>query len=262
MIENEENTKFLRFVSPLELQHEEETVTSSAVITARDTRQQPVAPWWHTVLVLAPIAIGSIASAYQHGLPNASLPGLTHRLSSYFTVLVEEWLGVLLVWLALRRRGFAVGALVSGRWPTIRAFLRDLGLAVGFMVVVIPTVGALAYLLGANANRALANIPPKTLFELLFFLALSASAGFAEELVFRGYLTQQFSAWTGRYSIAVILQGIAFGLAHGFYGKAMLAVAVQGWLLGLLVYWRKSLRPGMLAHGLQDSIGGIVAFLS
>jgi membrane protease YdiL (CAAX protease family) len=130
------------------------------------------------------------------------------------------------------------------------------------MIVVIPLVGVLAYLLGAGANDAVANIPPKTVFELVVFLALTASAGFGEELVFRGYLTQQFSAWTGSRAIAVILQGIVFGLAHGFYGKAMLAVMLQGWLLGLLVYWRKNLRPGMLAHGLQDSIGGIVAFFS
>jgi len=69
-------------------------MASSAVIAAADTRRQPIAPWWHTVLVLAPIAIGSVASAYQHGLPNANLPGVSHRLSSYFTVLVEEWFGV------------------------------------------------------------------------------------------------------------------------------------------------------------------------
>jgi len=232
------------------------------MITAPDTQQQTLAPRWHTLMVLTPIMIGSIASAYQRGLPNANLPGLSQRLSSYFTVLVVEWLGVLLIWLALRRRGLAIRDLVSGQWQTARAFFRDLGLAIGFMIVVIPTVGALAYLLGANANSALTNIPPKTLFELLVFLALAASAGFAEELVFRGYLTQQFSAWTGRYSIAVILQGIVFGLAHGFYGKAMLAVMVQGWLLGLLVHWRKSLLPGMLAHGLQDSVGGIAAFFS
>jgi membrane protease YdiL (CAAX protease family) len=42
----------------------------------------------------------------------------------------------------------------------------------------------------------------------------------------------------------------------------MVLIMVQGWLLGLLAYWRKSLRPGMLAHGLQDAIGGIVAFFS
>lgn len=235
---------------------------SSTQITASDTRRQPIAPWWHTVLVLALLAIGSVASAYQHGLPNANLPGVSHRLSSYMTVLVQEWLGVFLVWLALRRRGLGVGSLVSGRWQTPRAFFRDLGLAVGFMVVVIPLAGVLAYLLGANNNSALANITPKTLLELLVFLVLAASAGFGEELVFRGYLTEQFSAWSGSRAVAVLLQGVVFGLAHGFYGKAMLAIMLQGWLLGLLAYWRKSLRPGILAHWLQDSIGGIVAFFS
>jgi membrane protease YdiL (CAAX protease family) len=237
-------------------------MASGTAVAAAEIPRRPIAPWWHTLLVLAPIAIGSAASAYQHGLPNANLPGMSHRLSSYFTVLVEEWFGVFLIWLAFRRRGLAVGDLVSGRWPTPRAFFRDLGLAIGFMVVVVPLVGVAAYLLGANNNTALANIPPKTVFELAVFLALTASAGFAEELVFRGYLTQQFGAWTGSRAIAVVLQGIVFGLAHGFYGKAMLAVMLQGWLLGLLAYWRKSLRPGMLAHWLQDSIGGIVGFFS
>jgi membrane protease YdiL (CAAX protease family) len=232
------------------------------VIAATDARRQPIAPWWHTVLVIAPIGIGSVASAYQHGLPNADLPGVSHRLSSYFTVLVEEWFGIFLVWLAVRRRGLAVVSLVSGHWDAPRAFFRDLGLAIGFMVVVVPLVGGVAYLLGANTNSALVDVTPKTVLELLVFLALAASAGFGEELVFRGYLTQQFSAWTGSRAIAVILQGIVFGLAHGFYGKAMLAIMLQGWLLGLLAYWRKSVRPGMLAHGMQDSIGGIVAFFS
>jgi CAAX protease family protein len=230
--------------------------------TRADTRGDPIAPWWHTVLVLAPIAIGSVASAYQHGLPNANLPGISHRLSSYFTVLLQEWLGAFLVWLALRQRASAVGDLISGHWQTPRAFFRDLGLAIGFMIVVIPLVGVLAYFLGAGSNTGVANIPPKSLLELVVFLVLTASAGFVEEFVFRGYLAHQFSAWTGSRAVAVILQAVVFGLAHGFYGKAMLAVMLQGWLLGLLASWRKSLRPGMLAHGLQDSIGGIVGFFS
>jgi membrane protease YdiL (CAAX protease family) len=153
--------------------------------------------------------------------------------------------------------------LVSGRWPTIGAFFRDLGLAVGFLVVVVPLVGAIAYLLGGGgANGDLANITPKTVFKLVLWLGLAATAGFCEELVFRGYLTQQFRSWTGNYIVAIILQGVLFGLAHGYYGKIMVAIMVQGWLLGLLAYWRRSLRPGMLTHALQDGIGGIVAFFS
>lgn len=237
-------------------------MATGAAITAESNRGEPIAPWWHTVLVLAPIAIGSVASAHEHGLPNANLPGVSHRLSGYFTVIVEEWFGVFLVWLALRRRGLALSSLVSGHWQTPRAFFRDLGLAIAFMIVVVPVVGVLASFLGAGTNAAVADIPPKAWFELLVFLGLTASAAFAEELIFRGYLVQQFSAWTGSRAIAILLQGIAFGLAHGFYGKAMLAIMLQGWLMGLLACWRKSLRPGMLAHFLQDSIGGLVVFYS
>ena len=140
---------------------------------------------------------GSVASWYQHGLPNAHVPGISSRLSSYITVLAQEWLVVLLIWLALRRRGLSIGTLVSGRWPTLGSFFKDLGLAVGFLVVAIPLVGALAYLLGGSADSALANITPKTAFELVVWLALAVTGGFGEELTFRGYLTRQFSAWTG-----------------------------------------------------------------
>ena len=107
-------------------------------MTSPDTQTEPIAPWWHTVLVLAPIATGSVASAYQHGLPNANVPGMSSRLSSYFTVLVEEWLVVFLIWLALRHRGLSFGSLISGRWQTLGSFLKDLGLAVGFLIVVVP----------------------------------------------------------------------------------------------------------------------------
>jgi len=237
-------------------------MSSSTAKTSADNTREPIAPWWHTVLVLVPIAVGSVASAYQHGLPNADVPGVSSRLSSYITVLVQEWCVVLLIWLALKRRGLSISGLVSGRWQTLGAFFRDLGLAVGFLVVAVPLIGILAHLLGGDANSNVVNITPKTGFELLVWLGLAATGGFCEELVFRGYLTQQFRARTGSRLFAVVLQGVVFGLAHGYYHKVMVVVMVQGWLLGLLAYWRKSLRPGMLAHGSQDAIGGLVAFFS
>lgn len=58
-------------------------------------------------------------------------------------------------------------------------------------------------------------------------------------------------------------QGILFGLGHAYYGgKLMLIIMVHGYLLGLLTSWRKSLRPAMLAHGLQNVLGGVVEFVS
>ncbi len=227
-----------------------------------DTTSDPIAPWWHTVLVLLPIAVGSGAGYYQHGLPNANLPGMSSRLSGYFTVIAGEWLVILMIWLALRRRGLSIGSLVAGRWQTLGNFFRDLGLALGFMVVVIPAVAVVMHLLGAKTDSAVANILPKTWFELAVWLGLSATGGFCEELIFRGYLTRQFGAWTGSRAFGIVLQGVAFGLAHGYYGKLMLAIMLHGCLLGLLAYWRKSLLPGILAHGLQDALGGVVGFFS
>jgi uncharacterized protein len=232
-----------------------------ASVPQTDASSEPIAPWWHTILVLAVLAIGSIASYYQHGFPNLNLPGMNARLSGYFTVIGEEWLLVLLLWLALRRTvGFS--RLVGGSWKTLGNFFRDMGLGIGLIVVAVPTVSGLIHLIGTNTDSTLLTVTPKTAFELATWMVLAWSAAFAEELVFRGYLNRQFSAWTGSRVAGLILQGVAFGLAHGYYGKAMLAIMVHGWLLGLLAYWRKSLRPGMLAHGLQDSLGGVIAFLT
>src|SRR5438552_15903015 len=56
---------------------------SGPAMTSVNSKSEPIAPWWHTLLVLVPIAIGSIASWYEHGLPNAHLPGVSDRLSSH-----------------------------------------------------------------------------------------------------------------------------------------------------------------------------------
>jgi uncharacterized protein len=234
----------------------------SLATTPADTMEEPIAPWWHTVLVLIPVAALSIAGWHQHGLPYVPVPGMNARLSGYVTVTVTEWFLALLIWLPLRRRGRSLGSLVSGRWPTAGSFFRDLGISIAFLAVVVPLTGLLIRFVGSNADSNMNHFTPKTNTELMFFLVLAVTGGFCEELIFRGYLTQQFSAWTGNRVFAVLVQGLAFGLCHGYYGKAMGVVMVEGCLLGWLAHWRKSLRPGMLAHGLQNFIGGIAAFLS
>jgi CAAX protease family protein len=87
---------------------------------------------------------------------------------------------------------------------------------------------------------------------------LSLSAGFCEEIVFRGYFQRQIAAWTGSQTAAVILQGILFGILHGYQGVAACArIACFGVLYGLVATWRRSLRPGMTAHALTDVLSGI-----
>lgn len=100
----------------------------ATALQAPEDTIEAVAPWWHTLLMLTLLAIGSVASAYQHGLPNLNLPGISSRLSGYFTVLGEEWLLVLLIWLALRSRGISISSLISGRWQTLGASSETSGL--------------------------------------------------------------------------------------------------------------------------------------
>ena len=131
---------------------------------------------------------------YKHGLPNAHIPGISSRLSRYITVLAQEWSVFLLIWLALKHRGLSIGSLVRGRWQTLGAFFKDLGLAIGFLVVIVPLLAVLVHFIGGDTNSDVGNFTPKTILELVLFLGLAATAGFCEELIYRGYLIQQLHA--------------------------------------------------------------------
>src|ERR1039457_4944712 len=73
-----------------------------------------------------------------------------------------------------------------------------------------------------------------------------------------GYFQRQFETFTGNPWIALFLQAVLFGIAHGYQGiEACAKIACFGVLYGLLALWRKSLRPGMMAHAWSDILSGI-----
>ena len=232
----------------------------SVSATAADVTA-PVAPWWHTVLILLLLGIGSATSAHFHGFPRFPIDGMPPKVASYVVTLGMEWLTVLLIWWGLRSRGLAIRDLVSGRWQKVSSFFKDLGWAIAFLLVALPCLQLVGYVLHANYSPK--AILPSTVVELVLWLLLSATAGFAEELMFRGYLYRQFSGWTGSRLAGLGLQGLAFGLAHGYQGwRMMTLIMVFGWMFGALALWRRSLLPGMLAHWIQDSAGGLIGFFA
>src|SRR5262245_40517877 len=112
-------------------------MSSSIGIIPTGNAREAVARWWHSVLVLAALGGLFVAAGYQNGYPNAHIPGMSSRLSSYLTIMAAEWFLTFLIWLALRRRGLTIGRLVSGRWDTPGSFFKDLGLAVGFIAGIV-----------------------------------------------------------------------------------------------------------------------------
>jgi hypothetical protein len=58
--------------------------------------------------------------------------------------------------------------------------------------------------------------------------------------------------------MALFLRSLLFGISHGYQGiEACAKIAIFGALYGLLALWRKSLRPGMMAHAWSDIQSGI-----
>src|SRR5580658_7966188 len=93
------------------------------------------------------------------------------------------------------------------------------------------------------------KLAPVTGWEMVLFLILSVSAGICEELVFRGYLQQQFARMGGSVWAGVVLSALVFGGAHGYEGVAgVLLICAYGAMFGVLALWRRGLRTGMIAH--------------
>ena len=211
-----------------------------------DTRRSASLGAWHTALVLLPLLIGSAVSFHQHTLEHVNLPGMSVRLAAYFTVIAEEWIVVLLIWLGLRRRGLSIAFLISGRWQNLAAFLKDLGLGICFAIAVEALMAMIARFLESGSSYV--NFLPLTPLEAIVWVFLAFTAGFCEELIFRGYLTHQLTVWTNSKALAIFVQGIVFGLIHGNQLSGVLWIMLYAWLIGMLASWRKSLRPGMLAR--------------
>jgi len=111
---------------------------------------------------------------------------------------------------------------------------------------------------GAGRAASIQTFLPQRALEILLWVGVSISAGFCEELVFRGYFQKQFETFTHSRWIALFLQAVLFGVAHGYQGlEACVKIACFGALYGLLAVWRGSLRPGMMAHAGGDILSGI-----
>lgn len=102
---------------------------------------------------------------------------------------------------------------------------------------------------------------PHTGSEFARWAVLSLSAGFCEELVFRGYLIWVFQPALGLWGAAALSLAI-FALAHAYQGaKGILAVGVMGGLITLVVLISGSLLPAMVLHALIDVGQGLLAWL-
>jgi CAAX protease family protein len=167
------------------------------------------------------------------------------------------------VWLRQQRPFSALGFIVT---HGSRLFV-----AAGLVVLLVAVYGrTLAKVARApEANRVAlqkqfgeaAAVLPHTRRELGGFVALSLSAGFCEEFVFRGFLIAALSPMLGLWGAAA-LSLIVFALAHAYQGKrGIMTTGVIGGLMTLVVLGCQSLLPAIALHALIDIGQGWVAWL-
>ncbi len=232
----------------------------------RTARPSPeLAPHWHTGALVGLIACVAVAGTLLQRSAwigaAAAPPAAAERsaLALYLPVLLVNF--ALTLWVCRCFRGHnALPELIGRRWETFGRAAGDLGLALILCVFIQGCeVLAMHYLgaPGAGRNAAARALLPRTEAERLTWCLVAACVGFSEEVVYRGYLQTQFSAFTGRQSAGVVLQAVLFGVAHADQGGAMMMrVAGYGVLLGVVAAVRGSLLAGVGCHVLIDAAGG------
>jgi uncharacterized protein len=221
---------------------------------------QPVASYWHSLgflgIVAAVVAAG-YAAQHREVAGGGLVESHAHVIPIYLSATVMNWLLVLFTWRGARKHGGSFSSLIRGRWATARDVLRDVGIAAGFWGVMLAAAHGMDMLLAQGTEKSLSLLLPQTPLEVGVWILTSVSAGFCEELVFRGYVQRQILALSGNVVIAVLGQAVVFGLMHAYQGwRPVVPIIVIGALLGALAAWRGTLRVGMLAHGWQDIWAG------
>jgi membrane protease YdiL (CAAX protease family) len=223
-------------------------------------RQTPVelAPRWHTAaLVTLIVAVALTGLTVGRGVAVWSPVAAGSRTREvYLPTLIVQWALVLYVSRVGRERN-VLKQLLGLAPDTVPRACVDMAIATsGFFIV--HAVEAFWQHEPAAAHAARLAVLPETAAERLVWIAVAVSVGFAEEIVYRGYLLAQLSAFTGSHAAGVVLQSVLFGLAHADQGiGAAVRVALYGAALGLIARVRRSLWPGILCHVAIDIWSGL-----
>lgn len=239
--------------------------------TNPDVRRKPpqIASWRHLIGFLL-IGIGMVALGLlaQHaptggsGRPSTGQLGRhSQAIHIYLVAIVMDWALLYYCWGGVHHRGGNLKTLSGGRWTSWKSVATDVAVALPFWVLWEGAAYGVHWLLGPSA-KTVESLLPRSLLEIVIWIGTSITAGVCEEMAFRGYLQRQFHALTGSGVIAVLGQGVVFGLFHFYQGwKNVIVICVLGVLFGALAAWRRNVRANIIVHAWADIWGGWFKFV-
>jgi membrane protease YdiL (CAAX protease family) len=211
-------------MQPIDDDNSETRAQSIAAFSAEPAvpRVSSIAPVWHTVVLMLGIVAISISSAYRHS--GGRGVGDANRLQTYAVTGGMEV--VMIGWVAfgVRLRRVPLRSLFGKASSSFSSIAIDAGIAILFWMGSLMALSTLALMWISieaaithkpipietrqsgktslpklpedQAARAVVQLAPSNGKEVVSWLLLCVLVGIAEELVFRGYLQQQFTAWS------------------------------------------------------------------
>jgi len=169
-------------------------------------------------------------------------------------------------WAAVHHYGGNLKTLSGERWATWKQVAVDAAIALPFFALREGTAYGVWRLLaataGSNSAKTVDSLLPHSLLEIVIWIATSITAGVCEEMAFRGFLQRQLHALTGNGALAVVGQGLVFGLFHSYQGWRNVAIiSALGALYGALAAWRGNLRVNIATHAFSDIWEGWLKFV-
>ena len=188
-----------------------------------------------------------------------------HNDSFFFhfwgTVIVMHWLTLYVVHIILRREKLTfkdIGYELNRKRTVLLISILAL---VALLVFTCTELGLKMLPVNQEKLEAMGNFFPKTTAQRILFIFVAVTAGFCEEIIYRGFaITKLAEAGLNRW-LSIIPAGITFVFIHGINGY------FQFWLyfgaavmFGLLFVSAKRLWPGIVIHALFDLMAIMAVF--
>lgn len=244
-------------------------MTPHGASPAKD-KPSPIDSWGHFVGYLL-ICTGLVAWGIyvQHSgvgktdaAPAGQLGNHSAAISFYLISMLGDWALFYYCWAGVKKHGGNLTTLTGGRWTSWKQVALDFAIAVPFWIVWEAVAYGVARLVGPGQAKSVSALLPQSPLEVTIWIAVCLTAGFTEEVQSRGYLQQQFHSLFGSVTVAVLAQGLVFGLMHSYQGwRAVIVIAVLGVLYGTMAAWRRNLRVTMIAHAWSDVWAGWLRLL-
>jgi uncharacterized protein len=241
------------------------TLSNPIVETGAQRGRGALASRSHTAaligLIIAVAVTGTLLEVC--GAPRAVVPvgratENSRIFAQYLPLLLVNWGLVLYVSRLFRARN-ALPELLGRRWQSFARASTDLALAVLAALLILLSETLAMHYLAVGRNAAASALLPASLAERGVWVLVAASVGFSEEVVYRGYLQSQLSAFTRSSTAGVALQALLFAIAHSEQGvAAALRIGIYGLVFGALARVRGSLFPGIVCHVGVDLASGLL----